>query len=64
MGDLADCCGIALLYAGCQVTVRSYSTFYLRSELVIIESQNCLNWKGPLKVILSNFPAVNKDVYS
>lgn len=30
----------------------------------IIESQNCLSWQGPLKVIQSNFPAMNRDICS
>ena len=30
----------------------------------IIESQNCLSWKRPIKAIWSNSPAVNRDTYS
>ena len=29
-----------------------------------IESKTHLNWKGPLKVIWSNFPVMNRDTYS
>ena len=30
----------------------------------LIESQNHLSWKGPLKVTQSNHPAMTKDIYS
>ena len=31
---------------------------------IFTESWNHLNWKGPLKVIQFNSPAVNRDTYS
>ena len=29
-----------------------------------LESQNCLSWNRPLKVIQSNPPAMNRDTYN
>ena len=42
---------------------RGSESFHMIISL-IIESQNCLSWKGPLKAIQSNSPGLNRNTYS
>jgi len=32
--------------------------------IIIMESENSLGWKGHLKVMQSNTPAVNRDIFN
>jgi len=51
----------------CQLAVQyflgSQSHLYINFQRGYVESENSLGWKGPLKAIQSNHPAVSRDIY-